>query len=501
MSGPFRSRSIRQATAKLLLTLGLLPTGPVMGLGAVAPEDFGLRITEAAPALGPYITLAKHTTSLELSQQFARQAARAGWRGFAAQLDAVGLSAKGFSKGKKLQEVGVRHALEALNRGLSFTSKLFSPESAMPLGATSAPSAAPRAAGATGSGQAPLTDLPEGQIPPPPTPPDSNPISLPAGAAPPVAPRATRSGAGVGSVQPMVSVPVVPAFNLLSISWQPNDPSPGALFLPIQSSVRRVFAFDACDTTGPWKVWDPASPGTSDLTAITPAKGFWLEGQGSATLAEGGPEPTTTSIPLCLGWNLIGYPARSARPVTAALASIAGKYIRLFGFDPTDAQDPWEVYDVAVPVWANDMTELRPGRGYWIYITEATTLVVSNEEELPDVAILSPTDLAEVTGPTAIVGTVRSANLLDWQLAFRASEAAAWIPLATGTTPVEAQPLANFDPTQLENDLYEVRLLARDTALNVVEETITLAVEGQRKIGQFALDFVDLEIPISGMPV
>ena len=141
----------------------------------------------------------------------------------------------------------------------------------------------------------------------------------------------------------MVAVPVVPAFNLLSISWQPNDPSPGAVFLPIASAVRRVFAFDACDTADPWKVWDPASPGTSDLTAITPTKGFWLEGQGSGTLPEGGPEPTTTSIPLCLGWNLIGYPAGSARPVATALASIAGQYIRLFGFDPTDSADPWEV--------------------------------------------------------------------------------------------------------------------------------------------------------------
>jgi len=299
----------------------------------------------------------------------------------------------------------------------------------------------------------------------------------------------------------MAAVPVVPAFNLLSISWQPNDPSPGAVFLPIQSAVRRVFAFDACDTADPWKVWDPASPGTSDLTAITPAKGFWLEGQGSATLPEGGPEPTTTSIPLCLGWNLIGYPAGSARPVATALASIAGKYIRLFGFDPTDSADPWEVYDVAVPAWANDMTELRPGRGYWIYVTEATTLTISNEEELPDVAILSPADLAEVTGPTAIVGTVRSPELQSWTLAVRAVGDSDWIALGTGTTPVEAQTLGTLDPTLLENGLYEVRLRAVDTALNYVEEIIALNIEGQRKIGHFALAFVDLEVPLSGLPI
>ena len=41
-----RFRKLQQTTAKLLLTLGLLPTGPVMGMGAVAPEDLGLRITK-----------------------------------------------------------------------------------------------------------------------------------------------------------------------------------------------------------------------------------------------------------------------------------------------------------------------------------------------------------------------------------------------------------------------------------------------------------------------
>jgi RHS repeat-associated protein len=506
MSGLFRSLALQQTTARLLLTLALLPTGPVMGMGVVAPEDLGLRVTEAAPKLGQHIRLAKRTSSLEWTRQLARQAAQGAWLGISAKVDGLELPTTSFGKGKKLREAGVRLALEALHRSSSFTSKLFSFDSTTPVVATGGANAAPRAAGATGAGQAPLTDLPEGEIPPPPTPPDASPSSLPAGAPPagaasPVAPRAARSGAGAGSVQPMVAVPVVPAFNLLSISWQPNDPSPGAVFLPIASAVRRVFAFDACDTADPWKVWDAASPGTSDLTAITPAKGFWLEGQGSAALPEGGPEPTTTSIPLCLGWNLIGYPAGSARPVATALASIAGKYIRLFGFDPTDSADPWEVYDVGVPSWANDLTELRPGRGYWIYVTEATTLTISNEEELPDVAILSPADLAEVTGPTAIVGTVRSPELQSWTLSFRAVGDPDWIVLGTGTTPLEAQTLGTLDPTLLENGLYEVRLRAIDTALNFVEQTISLSIEGQRKIGHFSLAFVDLEVPLSGIPI
>jgi len=56
--------------------------------------------------------------------------------------------------------------------------------------------------------------------------------------------------------------------------------------------------------------------------------------------------------------------------VRSALQSIDGKYVRIFGYDASDADDPWEIWDVAVPDWANDLRELRPGFGYWLLVTE-----------------------------------------------------------------------------------------------------------------------------------
>ena len=109
-----RFKSSQRATARLLLTLALLPTGPVMGMGAVAPEDLGLQVTEAAPKLGGNVRLAKRTTSLALTTHFARQAARGAWLGIAAKVGGIGLPAEIFGKGKKLQELAFRSAVEAL---------------------------------------------------------------------------------------------------------------------------------------------------------------------------------------------------------------------------------------------------------------------------------------------------------------------------------------------------------------------------------------------------
>jgi hypothetical protein len=86
--------------------------------------------------------------------------------------------------------------------------------------------------------------------------------------------------------------------------------------------------------------------------------------------------PVSTTIPLCVGWNLISYPSAAPVPLPGALASIAGKYDLVYAYDAADLADPWKQYDPLAPPEINDLTEMGPKRGYWIRMTEATTLVV-----------------------------------------------------------------------------------------------------------------------------
>jgi hypothetical protein len=80
------------------------------------------------------------------------------------------------------------------------------------------------------------------------------------------------------------------------------------------------------------------------------------------------------------GWNLVAYPAPGSQPMPAALASIAGYYTTVYGYDPSDPADPWKVYDAGVPQeWGplvNDLHELRYGRGYWINVTQPITALL-----------------------------------------------------------------------------------------------------------------------------
>ena len=296
-------------------------------------------------------------------------------------------------------------------------------------------------------------------------------------------------------------IPLIAGWNLISLPLDPPDSDPAAVFAPIAGQLARVEAHDACDVADPWKLYDPADPAASDLTAVTPAMGLWVKVTAATVLPLAGTLPATTDIDLCQGWNHIGFPADQPRAPTAVFSSIAGKWQRLFGHDAFDIKDPFEFFDPAVPAWANDLELMRPGYGYWLLASEATTLTISNQGPPPTVAFTAPLDLGVVTQPTEVTGTVDSDRLESWTLTAQPKGDGPPVVLAAGTTPVADAPLGSFDPTLLLNGLYQLELTATDFQGQQVSDSIAVTVEGQMKIGHFSLSFVDLAIPVSGLDI
>lgn len=336
---------------------------------------------------------------------------------------------------------------------------------------------------------------PPAQIPPPPTLPV---LPHAESAAPSAAPATLAAGASAASPG---EVPLVPGWNLVSLPVEPASVDPAAVLLPIAGRFDLVHAYDACATADPWRTYDPAAASGNTLTALDHRIGFWLRATAAVTLQVSGTVPAETTIQLCPGWNLIGYPLAQPRSVPNALHSIAGKYLRVYGYDPNDPADPWEVFDVGVPDWANDLQTMRPGRGYWVFATEATTLTLANTGPPPDVAIASPGPGTFVTAPTAVVGTVASDLLDHWTLAWRRIGETGFTTFATGNAPVDNAALATFDPSLQVNGLYEIELTATDFEGRSTAVSTNVIVEGRLKVGNFTVSFTDLEIPVAGIPI
>ncbi|MBI3467959.1 MAG: putative Ig domain-containing protein, partial [Planctomycetes bacterium] len=137
-----------------------------------------------------------------------------------------------------------------------------------------------------------------------------------------------------------------------------------------------------------------------------------------------------------------------------------------------------------------------------------------NDADAPFVEITSP-DQAQtdnvVTYLTDVIGSVQDDNLLVWHLDYAlvsqvdlnnlSAPDADWVELARGTTSVTDSQLAVFDPTLLRNDQYVLRLYAEDAGGLINTRGVLVSVQGEAKLGNFRLEFTDLTVPLSGIPI
>ena len=126
---------------------------------------------------------------------------------------------------------------------------------------------------------------------------------------------------------------------------------------------------------------------------------------------------------------------------------------------------------------------------------------VPGDSTPPVVSISSPDEDAELISPTDVVGTVDDENLFQYVLSLsRISESGQRV-LASGSSPVLNAVLGQIDSTLLENGMYRLRLSAQDLNGRTASVERVIRVDGHAKLGILRLSFVDLQIPVAGIPI
>lgn len=134
--------------------------------------------------------------------------------------------------------------------------------------------------------------------------------------------------------------------------------------------------------------------------------------------------------------------------------------------------------------------------------TELTVVArVPSDFTDPVAEIAAPAANAEVTEPVDVVGTATDDAFLEYELAIAPVGESSFVTIAGGAAPVANGVLGVLDPTLLLNGPYTVRLRVHDRGGNVAEASRVYLVTGERKVGAFTLEFVDLEIGLSGIPI
>jgi len=136
------------------------------------------------------------------------------------------------------------------------------------------------------------------------------------------------------------SIQLHTGWNLVSLPLMLVNTSVVSALSPISGNYSIIWEYNASDTTDNWKKYDPSAPFGNDLTEMEPGKGYWILMTSDDTLHITGNVPESTDINLKTGWT-----------------------------------DHWKKYDPNAP-FGNDLTDMEPGKGYWILVNSDGTLEI-----------------------------------------------------------------------------------------------------------------------------
>jgi hypothetical protein len=95
-------------------------------------------------------------------------------------------------------------------------------------------------------------------------------------------------------------------------------------------------------------------------------------------VSKGGGGTVNFDIPLRTGWNFVSIPLTLASTNTeTVLLPISGKYSKVYAYNAFDTVDPWKVYDLSLPPFLNDLTEINHTKGLWLYATQNSTWTIN----------------------------------------------------------------------------------------------------------------------------
>jgi hypothetical protein len=186
---------------------------------------------------------------------------------------------------------------------------------------------------------------------------------------------ANYSGTASGTlvIAALHSVALQPGWNLVSFLVKPDNTAIANVLASVAGNYDLVYAWDAAGSD--WLKHDNVPLSPDDLTTLNEKQGFWIHMTAADTLEVTGTLPTTTDIGLSSGWNLVGYPRAASGALPGILSSngVDEAGLLVYAYHAADTADLWKLYDRTSLPFANDLTALTPGWGYWVKVTAAHT--------------------------------------------------------------------------------------------------------------------------------
>ena len=164
-----------------------------------------------------------------------------------------------------------------------------------------------------------------------------------------------------------LQIPLKKGQNLVSIPLVLENESVRNIFKNLIGDFNVINLYDAQSVGTEWKGFDPAAPDfLNSLTEIHRGQGFWINMSKDTTLNVTGIDSLNFTLNMANGWNMIGYPFTTGKPIEAFLGNYTNQTLAAWIYDPFDVGNEWKVFDPKAPAFLNSLTTATSGFGYWI---------------------------------------------------------------------------------------------------------------------------------------
>ena len=181
-------------------------------------------------------------------------------------------------------------------------------------------------------------------------------------------PSPTKTDTPTATTTTTQSIPLVTGWNLVSFNLHPTSTEVVKVLTSIAGEYSLVYIWDV---TNGWKLYDPTLGELNDLKTLDESMGFWIKMNTARTLMVSGTAPSSTSIALKNGWNLVGYPSSGnlILPDALSMHGLSTDFSLVYAYHAIDTGDEWKLFDQSQNPLLNNLAEMAPGWGYWVKVS------------------------------------------------------------------------------------------------------------------------------------
>ena len=170
-------------------------------------------------------------------------------------------------------------------------------------------------------------------------------------------------------------------WNLVSFYVEASDMATATVLSPISAKLSQIKNLS--------ELYDPSvDSALNTLASLDVRDGYWLNVTEDVSLQVTGIVPSSSSIPVNSGWNLVGYPRATGASPADELTSLGNSVLQV--------KNLTESYDPDNPTFLNTMTTMTPWLGYWLKVTADGTWSLGQADDHGgnrDIAKAQPTPL------------------------------------------------------------------------------------------------------------